>query len=163
MEHRIRAAALVVDDGKLLLVKHQHPQSGSVWWVPPGGGIEGGETLSECAARETYEESGLRVKLGQVVYLREFVDLELGQHGLEVLILAESFEGDLSTANLRPSDVDSGYIKETRFISQKEMEERTVFPEELKQEFWGDLASDQLGMRYLGQSRGDSRELPTER
>ncbi len=40
MKNRIRSAAIIVRDNKILLVKHVHPKTGFVWWVPPGGGIE---------------------------------------------------------------------------------------------------------------------------
>ena len=69
MKHRIRAAAIVVEGDSMLLVKHQGhgPEDGYVWWVPPGGGVEGEESLEECARRETLEETGLSVKLGNIV------------------------------------------------------------------------------------------------
>ena len=67
MKHRIRAAAIVVEGDSMLLVKHQGhgPEDGYMWWVPPGGGVEGEESLVECARRETLEETGLSVELGQ--------------------------------------------------------------------------------------------------
>ena len=102
MKHRIRAAAIVVEDGKLLLVKHQHPEDGSVWWVPPGGGIEGGESIFECARRETFEETGLSVDLDRVIYIREFV--EPGYHHCELFILVSWF-GCVTITSLR---VDQG-------------------------------------------------------
>lgn len=40
MRHRIRAAALIVKDDSILLVQHVHPDTGELWWVPPGGGVE---------------------------------------------------------------------------------------------------------------------------
>ena len=30
-------------------------------WAPPSGGLEPGETVAECAAREVFEETGVRV------------------------------------------------------------------------------------------------------
>ena len=36
MKNRIRAAA-IIDNNKILLVKHVHPITGFEWWVPPGG------------------------------------------------------------------------------------------------------------------------------
>jgi 8-oxo-dGTP diphosphatase len=154
MEHRIRAAAIVVNNGKLLLVKHRHPVTSFEWWVPPGGALTNEETLYNCAVRETYEETGLTVELGQVLYLREFLDLEFRRHNLEFFILANSYKGTLTMKNLRPEDMDSHFIKTVKFLSPKEMKNLTIFPEILKDEFWHDLTSGQLTTRYLGQQSG---------
>jgi len=151
MKHRIRAAALVVKDGGLLLVKHRHPETGAEWWIPPGGGLLTGETLYDCAVREAYEETGLTVELGQILYLSEFVDLDDKIHHLEVFILANSFKGNLTIKNVPSDETDASYIKAAQFFSPKEMTGLVVFPEILKEEFWRDLASGRLVFRYLGQ------------
>ena len=155
MEHRIRASAIVLKDNRLLLVKHQHPVTGFEWWVPPGGRLEDGETIYECAKRETYEETGLTVELGEIIYLREFVDLEMARHNLEIFILASTFEGNPTITHLIPEDLDAAYIKEVRFLSQQEMKGLTVFPEILKDVFWKDLNSGRRPkFKYLGQQKG---------
>ena len=60
-ETKIGANVILVDDGKiLLLLRAGGWKSGS--WGPPGGGADQGETPKQAAVRETYEESGLRVK-----------------------------------------------------------------------------------------------------
>ncbi|MBI3953714.1 MAG: NUDIX hydrolase [Chloroflexi bacterium] len=158
MQHRIRAAALVVSDGRLLLVRHRHPETGSEWWVPPGGGLRDGEDIFRCAARETSEEAGISVELGPVIYLREFLDVEMQRHNLELFVLARSFQGAPNTSNLVPGDTDFQYVEEARFLSPQEMVGLTVFPEALKDEFWRDLAQGNTGVRYLGQEAGASRK-----
>lgn len=56
---RISIRVLVVDDrGATLLCEFRSPDSGHSWWVPPGGGVEPGETDLDCARRELYEELG---------------------------------------------------------------------------------------------------------
>ncbi|GAA3825363.1 NUDIX hydrolase [Sphaerisporangium flaviroseum] len=57
-----RPAARVVcmdGEGRVLLLHWRDPVSGVVFWEPPGGGIDGGETPLEAARRELYEETGL--------------------------------------------------------------------------------------------------------
>ena len=150
MEHRIRSAAIVVDNDGVLLVKHQVPGNGEVWWVTPGGGIEGTESIFECACRETYEETGLTVHLDRVVYLREFIWTARQVHHFEVFILCADFAGALTTANIVGKGPDEAYIKEARFQTRREMQELAVQPEELKDEFWDDLERGFPGVRYLG-------------
>ncbi len=45
MKHRIRSAVILIQDQKILLVKHVDPSTGVEWWVPPGGGLEDQDDL----------------------------------------------------------------------------------------------------------------------
>ena len=47
------------DDKKILLIMHRKNNR----WTQPGGHIEDDETPEECALREAYEETGLKVRL----------------------------------------------------------------------------------------------------
>jgi 8-oxo-dGTP pyrophosphatase MutT (NUDIX family) len=64
---RVSAYALVVKDGRLLVIKNKLEKLGDV----PGGGIEEGETIVEAIAREAGEEAGVRVKIGSIVYVNQ--------------------------------------------------------------------------------------------
>ena len=54
----IAVGAIVIDDGRLLLIRRaQDPHTGA--WSVPGGRVERGELLAEAVVRELAEETGL--------------------------------------------------------------------------------------------------------
>jgi ADP-ribose pyrophosphatase YjhB (NUDIX family) len=57
----IGVGAVVIDDGRVLLVKRGHPPLLGEWSIP-GGVLELGETLREAAVREAREETCLTVE-----------------------------------------------------------------------------------------------------
>jgi len=48
---------MLIDGDKIFLIRHTYMPG----WQLPGGGVEPGETAEESAAREVFEEGGLRV------------------------------------------------------------------------------------------------------
>ncbi|AGL20377.1 NUDIX hydrolase [Actinoplanes sp. N902-109] len=69
-----RAARVLLIDGEdrtLLLHGGDPARAGQHWWFTPGGGLDEGETPAQGAARELFEETGLRVdpsSLGEPVH-----------------------------------------------------------------------------------------------
>ena len=69
--HRMRESTMpilgvnvaVIRDGKVLLTKREDFEV----WCLPGGAVEDGESVAQAAIRETYEETGLDVKLSRLV------------------------------------------------------------------------------------------------
>lgn len=55
------SAAIIVDGGKVLMVRRRISE-GELMWQFPAGAIEPGEAATEAAVRETSEETGLTVK-----------------------------------------------------------------------------------------------------
>ncbi|HVO59869.1 MAG TPA: NUDIX hydrolase [Terriglobales bacterium] len=62
----IGVGAIIVEEGRVLLVKRGHPPLAGEWSIP-GGVLEIGELLREAAAREANEETGLTVEPGEIL------------------------------------------------------------------------------------------------
>lgn len=144
MRYGISAAALIVEDEQVLLVRHR--EAGRYdFWVPPGGSLEGEETIFDCARRETLEETGLSVDLGRIVYVQEFV--EPGYHFCKFFILCTSYSGEITLAN---RGREESFLVDARFFSRHELPGLTVYPEILQGQFWDDLPAGFPLTRYLG-------------
>lgn len=151
MEHRIRAAVILIEEGKILLVKHVDPQSGEEWWIPPGGGLQPEDnSIIDCARREVWEETGLEVTLAKLLYLREFHQRGSSVHHIEWFFLADSYAGELTMGNLVDTDPDAEWIQELAWLGPGEMQELVVYPEILLDRLWADLEAGFPETRYLG-------------
>jgi len=62
----IGVGAIIIDSGRVLLVKRAHPPIQGQWSIP-GGVLEIGEMVREAAIRETREETGLIVEPGELL------------------------------------------------------------------------------------------------
>ncbi len=61
---------VVVRDGALLMVRRGKEPAKGLWSLP-GGRLEHGESLAEAAAREVLEETGLKVKVSDLLGVYE--------------------------------------------------------------------------------------------
>ncbi|MEA5597471.1 NUDIX hydrolase [Rivularia sp. UHCC 0363] len=151
MQHRIRAAALITQGESILLVCHKTPQTGRLWWIPPGGKLESfDQTIFDCAQREVFEETGLLATCSRIAYIRECRDLQLGVQHLELFLVADAYSGELTLAHQPPTEPDTEMIQESRWISRSELPDLVVYPEILQQDFWEDLAAGFPETRHLG-------------
>jgi 8-oxo-dGTP pyrophosphatase MutT (NUDIX family) len=85
---KVRVAAIVIRDGRLLLVKHR--RRGLSYWAFPGGAVQEFETLLDALAREMREEAGFEIQPGRLVYIVEtFNPRGRGTHTLNLFYLAD--------------------------------------------------------------------------
>lgn len=151
MKHRIRAAALITEHDRILLVHHVDPKTGESFWVPPGGRLEeSDESIFQCASRESFEETGLIVSISHIAYIREFCDYSTSTHHLELFLLADSTAGTITLKHLPTDQPDSDMITESKWVERDELPFLTVYPEELKKDFWIHLAEGFPKTIYLG-------------
>lgn len=64
---RVAVGAVVIHQTKVLLVLRNNAPAKDMWAIP-GGSVNLGETLQAAAEREILEETGLRIKAGEVIY-----------------------------------------------------------------------------------------------
>ena len=131
MDFGIRVGAVVARDGALLLVRHQKPGRGP-YWVLPGGRLEPGETIPECAEREISEETGLLARFSGVLYLSEF--LREGRHTVDVTVRMTP-EGDQQAELGSDPEVASGSeptLRELRWVEAGELREIELLPAPIK-------------------------------
>ena len=151
----IRAAVLLMQEGRLLLVRLVDPDTGEAWWVPPGGRLEARDaSVQACAVREVYEETGLQVTVGRLIYYREFVERATNTRFLELYFLADRFRGVATLDGLASRSPGERFLRQVQWMNQAEILQTTVYPEILRDLFWQDVQNGFPEVRYLGRSEG---------
>jgi ADP-ribose pyrophosphatase YjhB (NUDIX family) len=110
----VGVGGVVIQDGRALVVRRAtEPLKGE--WSIPGGMLELGEKLREGIAREVQEETGLIVKVGEVldVFDSIFPDSEgrTQYHFVLVDFLCEPLSGDLMA---------SSDVSEAKWVTEEE-------------------------------------------
>jgi len=96
---RVRVGALILHDGKVVLVRHR--RGASRYHLLPGGGVDGRETLAGALTREVREETGLQVSVIRPVLLSDLIDAAAPRHVVNVTFTAEVVGGQIT---LEPAD-----------------------------------------------------------
>jgi 8-oxo-dGTP diphosphatase len=149
----IRVAAVVARDRALLLVRHQKPDR-DPYWVLPGGRLEPGETIPECAEREISEETGLSARFSGLLYVSEF--LRDGRHTVDITVrMAPEAQGEAvlgTDPEVAPGSEPT--LKELRWVGQDELRRIELLPGSIKTRLLEDAAGGWTANSiYIGASR----------
>lgn len=88
---RVGVGCIAIRDGRVLLVR-----SHAGYWSTPGGHLDFGETPAACAARETLEETGIRMSELELVAITNDVMQERGTHYVTVWMRGEADEAEIA-------------------------------------------------------------------
>lgn len=118
---RIRAAAVIVREQKILLVQHQ--KENEQYFLLPGGGIKFQEQARACVEREVKEETGLEIKAGKLLFTGESISAHEQRH-----IISLYFECMFS------GNEDIGKSQDPRVISAaffpfSQLKSMTIYPD----------------------------------
>jgi len=134
---RLAVRAVIVEDGRLLLV-NAFADPESTLWCAPGGGAEAHSSLPGNLMREVHEETGLEIAVGAPCLVNEFHAPERGFHQVEVFFRCRVVSGALREHWRDPE----GVVSRRRWVTQAEMAALRVKPDSL-----GDVAFGR-GMGY---------------
>ena len=121
----VGVGGVIVDDGRVVLIKRKYePLAGQ--WSLPGGTLELGESLESGVARELREETGLEVEVGPVIEVFDRILLDTGgrvrYHFVLVDYLCRPLGGQLAAG----SDVADAVLVEPTELSTYRLTAKAV-------------------------------------
>ncbi|MEK6874966.1 MAG: NUDIX domain-containing protein [Nanoarchaeota archaeon] len=125
---RIRVGVVLRKNNEILVIR-MHRENGDIF-VLPGGGLEVGEGIIECAKREVKEETGLTIELHKILYLKDLVTAT--DHALEMVILG-NITGGYIVKGFDPENKGCNILKEVTWISVDELKNLNFHPKQLRE------------------------------
>jgi 8-oxo-dGTP diphosphatase len=112
---RPRVCGLCIENDQVLMLKHEPGFRMPYFWLPPGGGVELGETLEAALEREFVEETGLKIAVEKFLFVNQFVHLPF--HALEFFFLVRRIGGSLAVGYDPEFEQNAQIIQEVRFMN----------------------------------------------
>ena len=123
---RLAVRALIVHDGRLLIV-NAWPDGKSDLWCAPGGGVDRGASLPDNLAREIHEECGLQIAVGAPCLVNEFHDPAGSFHQVDIYFHARITGGQIDPAWCDPE----GVVTQRRFVTEAQLRALRFKPDSL--------------------------------
>src|SRR5689334_5285695 len=138
---KVRVGVILPHQGKILLAR----QNQRDFWVFPGGTLEPGEGLAECAVREIQEEANLTIAVERLLYVADFLHPARRQT-VDVFFLGRYCSGELQMTEQENLD-DLG------FFTPSDVQAMALMPQLVAQQMMQDWVHGFQGVcgQYLGQ------------
>jgi 8-oxo-dGTP diphosphatase len=95
---RLAVDVIIMHEGGFVLIRRRKdPFRGK--WALPGGFVEYGETVEEAARREAMEETGLRIRLKELLGVYSDPHRDPRGHVASVCFVCESVGGELAPSS----------------------------------------------------------------
>jgi 8-oxo-dGTP diphosphatase len=123
-------SAMILRNGKILLgkrnsdpIKASSALHGEGTWTMPGGKLEFGESMEDCALREVMEETGIKLKKENLRMISISNDIVSDAHFVTIGFLAENFENE-------PEVKEPEKITEWKWFEIEKLPNPIFFPSE---------------------------------
>ncbi len=138
---RIRAAGILIHDGKILLVRHE--KNDKSYWLIPGGGVDFGESVEQAVVREYQEEVGLPIKVGPMVLVHDSIPPNKHRQVLNIYFMVEAEHFNIQVTQ-------DAVLRDAAFYSLDEFAKMPVNPDVKKEILEGLATQWAKGCQYLG-------------
>lgn len=103
MDKGIIIHSLIVNNGKILILKRiKNTYEGGLWDLP-GGALEDGEDLLDGIKREIFEETNLKIQNLELFYCNSNVDIKKNKQFITIIFLAK-LDNDNPVININPNE-----------------------------------------------------------
>jgi 8-oxo-dGTP diphosphatase len=140
-EHRISAGAIVIREGKVLLVRYMN-RSGHSFLAGPGGGVLVHESTNQAAVREVLEETGLEVCPGKILFVEDMLSQ---RHRITKIWFLCALTGGKLTET---QDAREEGIIEAWWYTKEQLKTETVYPSILVDYDWDAFFKDDWQTKY---------------
>jgi ADP-ribose pyrophosphatase YjhB (NUDIX family) len=113
-------------DDQILLCRHEKP--GKEYWLLPGGGVNGGESLVEALHRELFEEIGIDEEIpveGPVAVVDSIAPKQSAYQKHVVQII---FAGDLTGRSLEAARSEDAAVRGHRLFALDDLDSVVLHP-----------------------------------
>ena len=119
-EVRVGVAAVILREGRVLLGE-RIGSHGDHTWATPGGHLEWGESIEECAKRETLEETGLVVSVFEKLSFTNDIFEKENKHYITLFAVASDVSGE-------PQVTEPDKCKQWKWFKLDELPEPLFLP-----------------------------------
>jgi 8-oxo-dGTP diphosphatase len=126
---RLRVNGIFQEAASILLVQLRSPVNDALIWMPPGGGLQFGETMKEGLQREFLEETGLEIEVGELAFINELVEPPF--HAVECYFFVQRTGGALLMGADPELPDDEQLLKDLQWVPVDKLDRIHLVPEQL--------------------------------
>lgn len=116
---RVRVGGICIENNRILLLRLQNFGDEGYFWLPPGGGVQFGETLEEALCREFAEETGLQVIVEHFICVNQVIKPPI--HAIEFFFIVRIVSGRLHIGTDPELSSDKQIIDRVEWLTWEEV------------------------------------------